>query len=56
MQKESWRIKKYYKMPDGTIVHCRRDKAFSKLKSDKYGEGNFEEVEPTTDKPKGAKK
>ena len=43
-------------MPGGTIVYCRRDKAFGKLKSGKYGEGDFEEVEPTTAKPKGAKK
>jgi len=49
---ESWQAKHDYKMPDGRKIHCIYEKALKKLRSGKYGEGNFEEI----DKDKGEKK
>ena len=45
-EKESWRIKHDYKMPDGRIIHCTYEKALKKLRSGKYGQGDFEEIKP----------
>jgi len=42
--KEPWQIKSDYKMPDGRMIHCTYEKALKKLKSGRYGEGNFEEI------------
>ncbi|MBA7541329.1 hypothetical protein ES705_33640 [subsurface metagenome] len=49
---ESWQVKHYFKMPDGRIIKCTYEKALKKLRSGKYGKGDFEEI----DKDKGEKK
>ncbi|GAI71133.1 unnamed protein product [marine sediment metagenome] len=43
-EKESWRTKHDYKMPDGRVIYCTYEKAWRKLRSGKYGDGKFEEV------------
>jgi len=43
-EKEEWQIKRYYKMPNGKVVHCTYEKALKKLKSGRYGTGMFEEI------------
>ncbi len=43
-KKEAWQIKHDYKMSDGSIIHCIYQKAWRKLNSGKYGEGNLEEI------------
>ncbi len=49
-EKESWQIKHNYRMPNGKMIHCTYEKAIRKLRSGKYGEGDFEEEESTREK------
>ncbi len=44
-EKEAWQIKHDYKMPNGKVLHCIYEKAIKKLRSGRYGEGDFKQID-----------